>query len=80
MHYFNKKFLWRFLFVYFFIQTVPLDWKFYRELFSIDWSSLSFYDLFSLTRYMPQFFQLSGYENWLAAALIALIAALIWPY
>ena len=80
MHYFNKKFLWRFVFVYFFIQTVPLDWKFYQELFSINWSSLSFYDLFSLTHYSPQFFQLSGYENWLAAALIAVIAALIWPY
>jgi len=72
----NEKAALRLLFIYFVIQVVPLDWKFYRDLFSI---SGSFYDLFKLTTYAPQFFSLSGYANWVAAFAIAIAGALVWP-
>lgn len=75
----HEKILLRLLFLYFFIQVVPLDWKFYRELFSTDWQSLSFFDLFKLTTYSPQFFSLSGYANWLTAFLIAAAGTVAWP-
>jgi hypothetical protein len=68
----------RFFFIYFVIQAVPLDWKFYQHLFSINWLHLSFYDLFSLSKYAPQFFSLSGYANWGIAVLIAVIGAVVW--
>jgi hypothetical protein len=65
----------RFFAIYFAIQVLPLDWKFYRELFSLQWNV---YDLFSLTKYEPQFFSLTGYGNWLVAAAIAAISTAVW--
>ena len=50
----------RFFIIYFAIQILPLDWKFYSELFSTDWLHLNFYDLFNLTRYYPKFFSSSA--------------------
>lgn len=70
----------RFFFIYFVIQVVPLDWKFYQQLFSINWSQLHFFDLFNLTRYTPQFFGLTGYANWGVAALLAATGTAIWQY
>ncbi|GAA4333251.1 hypothetical protein GCM10023149_39900 [Mucilaginibacter gynuensis] len=73
-----EKLALRFFFIYFVIQAVPLDWKFYRALFSINWLHLNFYDLFSLSKYSPQFFSLTGYSNWLVAIVIALAGTAIW--
>lgn len=83
-----EKILFRFFFIYFFIQIVPLDWKFYRDVFAISWTDLHFYDLFRLTRYAPQFFSESGlarwglasYANWSVALLIAAVGTVIWSY
>jgi hypothetical protein len=74
----HEKILLRFFFIYFIVQAVPLDWKFYKALFSINWLHPSFYDLFSLSRYAPQFFQLTGFANWGIAALLALAGAFTW--
>jgi hypothetical protein len=65
----------RFFFIYFVIQAVPLDWKFYKALFAIDRLDVS---LFSLTKYAPQFFSLEGFANWAVAALIAAAGTVIW--
>lgn len=73
-----EKAAFRFFFIYFIIQAVPLDWKFYVQLFSVNWLQLNFYDLFSLSKYAPQFFSLTGYANWLVAALLAAIGAIVW--
>lgn len=74
----KEKIVLRFFILYFIIQVVPLDWKFYRDLFSINLAELSFYDLFKLTKYAPQFFSLTGYSNWGVAAVLAAIGTLIW--
>jgi hypothetical protein len=68
----------RFFIIYFAVQVLPLDWKFYRDLFSINWLNINFFDLFSLTRYTPQFFSLTGYANWLVALGIATTGTLVW--
>lgn len=73
-----EKNLLRFFLIYFIIQIVPLDWKFYRQLFSIHWSAFSFYDLFQLTRYYPRFFGLEGFANWAITAGIAAILTFLW--
>lgn len=70
-----EKIALRFFVIYFIIQAVPLDWKFYRELFSLQWNV---YDLFSLTKYAPQFFSLEGYANWIVAALLAAVGTVAW--
>jgi len=74
-----EKALLRFFFLYFFIQVVPLDWKYYAQLLAIDWSNLYYGDLFNLSRYYPRFF--SGgdtYANWVIAAFIAVVGAAAW--
>jgi len=75
-----EKTVLKFFFLYFVIQAVPLDWKFYKELFSIDWLNFNFYDLFSLSRYSPQFFTLTGYANWGVAVIIAAIGTIVWGF
>jgi hypothetical protein len=70
----------RFFFIYFVILAVPLDWKFYQQLFSINWLHPHFYQLFSLSKYSPQFFGATGYTNWIIAAGIALIGAAAWSF
>lgn len=75
------KIVFRFFFVYFLIQTVPLDWKYYTQVFSINWAALRYEDIFNLAHYQPQF--LSGtqsFGNWGIAAFIALAGTFIWTY
>jgi hypothetical protein len=81
-----EKTLFRFFFIFLVIQIVPLDWKFYHKLFSINWLHLHFHDLFELTKYQPQFFAddqtakwYGGtFANWGLFALIAVIGTPIW--
>jgi hypothetical protein len=74
-----EKIAFRFFFIYFFIQAVPLDWKYFSQLFSINWGSLHYGDIFNLAHYAPHFYQDSqSYANWAIVALIALIGTAAW--
>jgi len=81
-----EKHLFRFFFIFLVIQIIPLDWKFYHKLFSINWLHLHFHDLFELTKYQPEFFTASSTEgwyggsflNWALFAAIALTGAAVW--
>ena len=78
-----EKFLFQFFFIFFVIQIIPIDWKFYRDLLSINWSNLHFHSLFKLSKYQPQFFStaqwgIGSYLNWIVPLLIALIGSLVW--
>jgi hypothetical protein len=71
--------LFRFFFIYFIIQAVPLDWKYYRSVFQINWLNLHYGDIFNLTRYSPKFVSgADSFYNWAIASLIALIGLIIW--
>lgn len=70
----------RFFILFFAIQILPLDWKFYRDLFSINRTDLTFYDLFKITRYAPQFFSLTGFANWGVAFLLAVGGTFLWTF
>jgi hypothetical protein len=76
-----EKVAFRFFFIYFFLQAVPLDWKFYRELFSTDWAHLHYSAIFNLSHYAPRWS--SGpqeYSDWGILFLIAITGALAWTY
>ncbi|MEI9920185.1 MAG: DoxX family protein [Bacteroidota bacterium] len=74
-----EKILFRFVFIYFVIQAVPLDWKYYRDLLSLDWSPLSVVDFFYLARYTPRFFsEVPVFADWFAVGLIAAVGTFIW--
>lgn len=74
-----EKTAFRFFFIYFLIQVLPIDTSFWKHLFSINWLGLQFRDIFYLTRYQPQF--LPGgpsFANWGIIAIVAAIGAVIW--
>jgi hypothetical protein len=74
-----EKIIFRFLFIYFIIQTIPLDWKYYRGIFSINWLDLKYGDIFFITRYFPSFGAATGsFLDWIIIAVVAAIGALAW--
>src|ERR1700690_3005866 len=74
-----EKIMFREIFIYFFLQAVPLDWKYYQQLFSIDWSHLSYGAIFDLAHYEPRWS--SGppaFSDWVILLAIAVAGAVIW--
>ena len=75
----GEKILFRFFFIYFFIQSVPVDWNYFKEVFSINWLHLHYGDIFNLTRYAPRFFSSTdSFYNWGIVVLISLIGLVVW--
>ena len=75
----SQKVVFRIAFIYFFIQAVPLDWKYYKLVFSINWLELSYGDIFNIARYTPAFF--SGgdtFANWLVILVLAVAGGILW--
>ncbi|MFC5412587.1 DoxX family protein [Larkinella bovis] len=76
-----EKLGFRVAFLYFILQAVPLDWKFYRDLLHINWLHLSYGDLFQLSRYQPRFFgETDTFANWVVIFGIALAGGIVWTY
>src|SRR3954465_7157426 len=74
-----EKVLFRFFFLYFFIQVLPLDLSYFKFIFSVNWLHVQYTDIFNLTRYSPRFFSgPASYANWLVVAFIALVGTVIW--
>src|SRR5437763_15772759 len=74
-----EKLLFRFFFLYFFIQALPLDLNYFKVIFSVNWLHVQYTDIFNLSRYSPKFIQgPASYANWLVVALIAVIGTVIW--
>jgi uncharacterized membrane protein YphA (DoxX/SURF4 family) len=82
-----EKILFRFFAIYFLLQVLPLDWKYYGNLFRINWTDLRFSDIFYISRYTPQFISgssspgtwgLGTFSDWALLAVIALIGAFVW--
>ncbi|MGV3604401.1 MAG: DoxX family protein [Dyadobacter fermentans] len=74
-----EKLLFRIAFIYFAIQSIPLDWKYFRRVFRIDWLNLTYGDIFDLARYQPRFFgEHDTFLNWLVVLVIAVAGAVVW--
>lgn len=80
-----EKVTFRFLFIYFLLQAIPLDWKYYANIFRINWFSLHYGDIFNISRYTPQFLSgshtgwgLGTFADWILIAVIASIGTVIW--
>jgi hypothetical protein len=77
----GEKWAFRFFFLYFLLQALPLDWKFYRDLLAVDWTALHYRNIFYLSRYTPRFFADSPrFADWGILAGIALVGTLIWSW
>jgi hypothetical protein len=65
-----KELGWRVLFIFFFLLAVPLDWKYYRRLFQIDWGHLSYGAIFDLAHYVP--------GNGVLVLVVSLVGGVLW--
>lgn len=71
--------LFRFFFIYFLLQVLPLDPRFYAELFNAEEGYPLYGYIFNISRYAPHFY--TGQEsflNWAVIAVIALSGTAIW--
>lgn len=74
-----QKVVFRIVFIYFLLQALPLDWKFYQTLFSGALLHPTYQDLFNLANYTTRFG--SGpatFLDWGILLIIALAGAAIW--
>ncbi|QDK83866.1 DoxX family protein [Spirosoma sp. KCTC 42546] len=72
-----EKTLFRFVFLYFAVQLLPLDGQFVRNLVATE-GGYSRY-VFNLSRYAPHFFgPQDSFLNWLVVALVALVGTIVW--
>lgn len=76
-----EKITFRFLSIYFLLQSIPLDWKFYRDLLTLDWWPLQYRTLFYLAHYTPRFFaEVPTFADWGLIAILAVIGTILWTY
>ncbi|NRF39525.1 DoxX family protein [Pedobacter foliorum] len=73
-----EKLIFRFLFIYFLLQTIPLDWRYYRGIFSINWLDLKYGDIFFISRYFPSFSTTGSFTEWFIIAIVAAIGTVLW--
>jgi len=82
-----EKIIFRFFLIYLLLQALPLDWKYWANIFKIDWFHPTLTDLFNISRYTPQllspyiagdYWGLNTFADWSILALIALIGTLAW--
>jgi hypothetical protein len=77
----------RFTFLFFILLAIPLDWKYYAHIISINWANLQFSDIFYISRYTPQptgnyvpgIWGLANLYDIIVLAILALIGAIVWP-
>jgi hypothetical protein len=72
-------FAFRLLLIYFFLQAFPLDWKYYQQLFAIDWTHLHYGEIFTLAHYSPRWSPgPQNYTDWGILFIIAAAGAMLW--
>ena len=77
----NKLIVLRLFFIYFLLQALPLDLKYFQQLFAIDWSHLSYGDIFNIAHYAPRWSSgPQNYADWVILFGIAAIGALLWTW
>ncbi len=73
-----EKNTFRFFSIFFFIQVLPFDSRFFQQLVSVDLFSISYRDIFYLSRYSPSFVGHDNLLNWLIVGVLAGIGAIVW--
>src|SRR6476661_1959866 len=76
----RNKILLRFFTLFYIIQIIPVDIRFYRELLGIEAAGFNFYYLFKIAHYYPHFFGSAGFLNWGIAAVLAAVGTLAWSF
>lgn len=76
-----EKIGFRVIFIYFGLQALPLDWKFYSYLFSTPIFNLHYEDIFNLVNYTTRFSAgPATYADWGILLVMAVAGAIVWTY
>lgn len=70
-------YFFRFSFIALLLLCIPLDWKYWADIFNITWSDLHYTDLFRIVRYYPSFLE-NDILNWLLIASVAVVGTILW--
>lgn len=80
-----EKIIFRVVFIFFILMSIPWNWRWYTDLFAINWTSLHYRDLYDIARFQPSFRELGqwlpawyGYADWIIVLLFALAGAAVW--
>ena len=74
----TEKTVFRFFGIYFFLQLLPIDFRFFRHLFSTNWFKIQYGDIFYLSKYSPTFTGDDSFLNWAIIAVLAAIGTFVW--
>ncbi|WP_026993880.1 hypothetical protein [Flectobacillus major] len=74
----TEKLIFKFFGIYFFLQVLPLDLRFFKHLFSINWLNVGYRDIFYLSKYAPSFTGNDNFINWFIIAVVAGIGTFLW--
>jgi hypothetical protein len=75
----KEKLIFRFFFLFFILQSIPLSVDFFKTVFGFNWLDISYGDIFNITRLSAKFIPgADSLVNWIIVAIIALIGTIIW--
>jgi hypothetical protein len=75
----REKLIFRFFFLFFILQAIPLSVDFFKIVFGFNWFHISYGDIFNLTRLSAKFLPgADSFINWIIVAAIALTGAVAW--
>ncbi len=75
----QEKVIFRFFFLYFIIQALPISIDFFKVIFGFNWLDISYGDIFNITHLSAKFIPgPDNFINWIIIVVIAIIGAVIW--
>jgi len=75
----KEKSIFRFLFIFFLLQALPLSVDIFKVVFGFNWLHIGYGDIFDLTRLTPKFIPGNdSFINWIIIAVLSVIGAVIW--
>jgi len=75
----REKLLFRFFFLFFILQAIPLSVDFFKIVFGFNWLHISYGDIFNLTRLSAKFLPgADSFINWIIVAVIAVSGLVAW--
>jgi hypothetical protein len=75
----QEKIVFRFLFLFFIIQALPISTDFFSVVFGFNWLHISYGDIFNLSRLSAKFIPgPDNFINWIIVAILATIGTAFW--
>lgn len=75
----KEKAVFRFFFLFFILQSLPISIDFFKVIVGINWFHIGYGDIFNLTRLSAKFIPgTDSFINWIIVAVLALIGSIAW--